>query len=546
METYERRSEEPQVTGYDINRYLGAGGNSSVWVIADPKTGEEMVLKIFGYDAPLRQVGIRGPELRHEFLVDEIGLVQSTQGVGLLMEYCPAGSVAEVVTRRGPMTVGEVLTVIAPVGEALAFLHQRGITHGDVSPRNILLTAAGKPKLGDFGTQTRRGGSPSDYGTSGFCAPEVGNQSNTGELEPARDVYALAACTWYLLTGRAPALTQNRIPLGAMVPDINDEFALLLEDALSVDPAQRPSAAEFTQRIYVGGTPTAVELGDVVTPEALKHMVTTRQVEARGLGASLGRVRARRGANKATNRAKKLGKRAGARSHADPDKQPAPEHNKGWALGHKIHPVKGSRKKVFIACGLGMLLVLAAGYSAQKLDPGNAVEFTNPVVPGSQAKTGVRQRDAQLRSHADQEILLAAARLTQERDKILMAGKPAALAQIYHPGAVAQQRDLEVLGLMKKMNVKLGSLKTILSQARVIASSGPNAFMVEATSTQGEYNYQDHSGQVILRTSKTQRQRVLIELRQDQGIWKIWNVSTVGGSGGLAGGTLSRRLEPTR
>ena len=521
-------SEEPQVAGYDINRHLGVGGNSSVWVITDPKTGDELVLKIFGYDASLREFSIRGPELHHEFLVDELGLVQTTHGVGLLMEYCPAGSVAAVVASRGPMKMGEVLTVIAPVGEALAFLHQRGITHGDVSPRNILFTAAGKPKLGDFGTQTVRGESPSDFGTSGFCAPEVGNQSNTGELEPARDVYALAACTWYLLTGRAPALTQNRIPLGAMVPDINDEFALLLEDALAVDPAQRPSAAEFTQRIFAGGTPTAVELGDVVEPEALKHMLTTRQVEARGVGITLSKIRAHRGANKATSKARKLGKRVGARSSTDLGELVAPERNNNWALAHKIHPVKGSRKKILIALSLGVLLVLTGGYAAQKLDTGNAVVLANPVVPGDQAKTGLHQPDVQLRSHTDQEVLLAAAQLTQERDKILMSGKSSALEQIYYPGSVAQKRDLEMLRLMKKKNLELGSLKTVLGEARVIASSGTNTLMVEAMSTQGEYNYKDHSGQVILQTSKIQRQRVLIELRQDQGMWKIWNVSTAG------------------
>lgn len=528
METYGTGSEEPQVAGYDIKRQLGVGGNSSVWVIADTKTGAELVLKIFGYDAPLRGFGIRGPELRHEFLVDELGLVQSAQGVGLLMEYCPGGSVAAVVANRGPMKMGEVLTVIAPVGEALAFLHQRGITHGDVSPRNILFTAEGKPKLGDFGTQTLRGESPSDFGTSGFCAPEVAKQSNTGELEPARDVYALAACTWYLLTGRAPALTQNRIPLGAMVPDINEEFALLLEDALAVDPAQRPSAAEFTQRIFAGGTPTAVELGDVVEPEALKHMMTTRQVESRGLGATLRKLRARRGANKATSNARKLGMRAGVRPNTELDEQLAAERNKDWALAHKIHPVKGSRKKILIALGLGLLLVLTGGYAAQKLDTGNTVGLVNPEVPGDQAKTGLSQQDVQLRSHSDQEVLLAAAQLTQERDKILMSGKSLALEHIYYPGSVAQKRDLEMLKLMKKKNLELGSLKTVLGEARVIASSGTNTLMVEAISTQGEYNYKDHSGQVILRTSKTQHQRVLIELRQDQGTWKIWNVSTAG------------------
>ncbi|MEO6032732.1 MAG: protein kinase, partial [Burkholderiaceae bacterium] len=77
--------------------------------------------------------------------------------------------------------------------EALAFLHAQGLTHGDLSPRNILFTAAGKPKLGDFGTHRAVGETPGEHGTQGFCAPEIVVGAGPGGLEPARDVYSLAA-----------------------------------------------------------------------------------------------------------------------------------------------------------------------------------------------------------------------------------------------------------------------------------------------------------------------------------------------------------------
>ncbi|PQZ95848.1 hypothetical protein CQ018_00685 [Arthrobacter sp. MYb227] len=526
METYDTRSEEPQIDGYDINRYLGAGGNSSVWVIIDPKTGDELVLKTLGYDEALRRTGIRAPELRHEFLVEEVAFVQTSQGPGLVMEYCPAGSAAAVVASRGPMSVGEVLTVIAPLGEALEFLHDRGITHGDVSPRNILFTAEGKPKLADFGTQTMRGQSQSDYGTSGFCAPEVSDPATLGILEPARDVYALAACTWYLLTGRAPASTVNRIPIGAMVPEVNDEFAQLLEDALAIDPALRPSAAEFTQRIFVAGTPTAVELGDAVASAALKHMLTTKQVDHRSLRVRIANLGVQRGNRKATRHAKKLGKRAS--QPQAPDVQEMPENEQQWANAHKIHSVPGSRKKFTIAVALGVALVLTGGYAAQNLLLGEPKVAASALTPEDSSETNPNGQDAPLRANSDEEVLLAAARLTLERDRILMSGQSAALEQIYYPGSEAQKRDLQMLALMKQKNLKLGSLKTVLSEARVIASSATSSLIVEALSAQDEYNYKDNSGRVILSSHKTQRQRVLIELRQYQGTWKIWNVSTAG------------------
>ena len=123
---------------------------------------------------------------------------------------CPGGGGARPAERGGGHYRG------GADRRALAFLHAQGLTHGDLSPRNILFTAEGKPKLGDFGTHRMVGADHRViYGTAGFLCP--GNRlgpPDPGVLEPARDVYALAACTWYLLTGRPPNATASRVPLG--------------------------------------------------------------------------------------------------------------------------------------------------------------------------------------------------------------------------------------------------------------------------------------------------------------------------------------------
>lgn len=236
MESLEEPLPFPRIDGYRTIRHLDDGSGSTVWVVEDTATHLELAVKILGGDTPCEEAALDSLRLQHDFLVETYEMLATSSGPGVLMEYCPAGSAAQVVAVRGPLSVGEAITVAAPIAGALAFLHAQGLTHGDLSPRNILFTAEGKPKLGDFGTHRMVGQVPGDYGTGGFCAPETALEPSSGVLEPARDVYALAACTWYLLTGRPPNATASRVPLGSMVPEVNDEFAKLLEQAL--DPTR--------------------------------------------------------------------------------------------------------------------------------------------------------------------------------------------------------------------------------------------------------------------------------------------------------------------
>lgn len=539
METRDEPQQQPQIAGYDTNRYLGQGGNGTVWVIEDTDSGEELAVKIIGYDESLRRIGAGGLNLRHEYLVHEHGIVDSSLGPGILMEYCPAGSVAAVVASRGPLSVGEVLTVIAPIAEALQFLHDQGLTHGDVSPRNILFTAEGKPKLGDFGTHAIRGETPDDYGTNGFCAPEVAGVADPGELEPARDVYALAACTWYLLTGRAPATASNRIPIGAMVPEVNDNLAVLLEDGLAVDPLRRPSAGQFAQRIFSGGDPIAVELGSAVEPEALRHMITTRQSSrkrtlitrfkrsetGKGQAASVPRDRDRKGDGR-----KPVHTPPDVPTLAGENTQPRiRRHRIGRtreAHGHRIHSLESGRRKLVIACLLGIVVVASGAVLAQSMDirvsQADAHEIESPVdaVPVPTATGGIRPGPGRDRD----KILMAAADLTLRRDRILLDADVRALKNIHVPGSPSMARDREILALMKRNGLTLESLQTSMEDASVVALGTNGSAFVEATSKQNGYRYVDGSGKAVFTAKELERQPVRLELRRDKGNWKIWDV----------------------
>ena len=137
--------------------------------------------------------------------------------LALVLDLVDGGSYAAVVTARGHLHPGELVTALSPVSRAVAHLHALGVVHADLSPGNVLFTREGRPMVSDLGVARLFGERPETlHGTEGFTAPEVlmGEQPT-----PASDVYAIGALAWFGLTGVAPELPAERPELGSVVQD---------------------------------------------------------------------------------------------------------------------------------------------------------------------------------------------------------------------------------------------------------------------------------------------------------------------------------------
>lgn len=87
---------------------------------------------------------------------------------------------------------------------ALSYVHEMGLLHRDVSPRNVLISSAGEVKLTDFGivkVMDSPRTSPFFKGTAAYASPEA---LRGQELDPGADLYSLAAVAYELLTGAPP------------------------------------------------------------------------------------------------------------------------------------------------------------------------------------------------------------------------------------------------------------------------------------------------------------------------------------------------------
>jgi hypothetical protein len=161
------------------------------------------------------------------------------------------GSLAELLVVRGTLPPGEIVTVCAPIGQALGDLHARGLVHGNVTPGNVVFTADGRPMLADLGVSMLGREFRTEVGViDGFAAPEV--QAGY-QPQPGSDVYGLAVIAMRSLTGYVPAHA-------VVLPGIPPATQGALAQALHPDPMRRPDAMALSNALFALADPEPIML----------------------------------------------------------------------------------------------------------------------------------------------------------------------------------------------------------------------------------------------------------------------------------------------
>jgi eukaryotic-like serine/threonine-protein kinase len=275
MALHDLSADIPDVPGYVLSERLGAGASGAVWAATRQADRAQVAVKVVPVatteqaDAAAREfavlarVDVEGLVTFHE----AIGLSGEPAAVALVLDRVGGGSLEQVVGARGHLSVGESVTILAPVARALAGLHALGVVHGDVTPGNVLVERTGRPLLADLGVAALAGEVPGDlYGTPGFVAPEV---IDRGVVTAASDVYAVGALAWWCVSGAPPEPMALRRPLSELAPGLPQDWHDATMRALSGDPLDRPSAAELALayfdsapceplRLVVGGDETSL------------------------------------------------------------------------------------------------------------------------------------------------------------------------------------------------------------------------------------------------------------------------------------------------
>lgn len=204
--------------GYTVVSLLGAGAMGEVYLAAHPRLPRQDALKILNAqltDQPdYRERFVREADLAsslwHPHIVGVYDRGEFDGHLWIAMRYVDGMDTRQLLSEAFPsgMPVVDVVAIVAGIGSALDYAHQKGLLHRDVKPGNILLTRpqGGKQRvlLTDFGiarnrdeisglTQTNM-----TVGTAAYSAPE---QLMGHPIDGRADQYALAATAYHLLTG---------------------------------------------------------------------------------------------------------------------------------------------------------------------------------------------------------------------------------------------------------------------------------------------------------------------------------------------------------
>ena len=239
---------------YEILQRIGTGGFGVTYKAIDTNATPNKIVAIKTLNEK-RQRQTNFEQLQENFLNEVMSLAKCSHPYvirvervfnegslwAMVMEYVEGESLDEWIEEKGSLEEAWAVEIVRKIGEAVSYVHDRGILHRDIKPMNILIRSNGEPILIDFGlardlvagiARTMK-----IERTPHYSPPEQ------RELTPAVDVYALAATLYSCVTGELPAradlrvLRENLVPPQELNPQVSDRVneAILQGMALRVE-----------------------------------------------------------------------------------------------------------------------------------------------------------------------------------------------------------------------------------------------------------------------------------------------------------------------
>jgi len=259
---------------YAVERELGGGGMSRVFVARDLTLGRDVVVKVI---APENAQGLSAERFARE--VKLAARLQQANIVPVLaagtsgtlpyytMPFVRGESLRARLASGSALGVPEAVSILRDVARALAYAHAEHVVHRDIKPENILLSG-GAAVVTDFGiakaivaSRTLDASSTTgitmagvSLGTPAYMAPE--QALGDPDTDQRADIYAWGVVAWELLAGAHPFaerktmqalitahVTEKPPSLSERHPEVPEALAALVMRCLDKNPENRPQSA---------------------------------------------------------------------------------------------------------------------------------------------------------------------------------------------------------------------------------------------------------------------------------------------------------------
>jgi serine/threonine protein kinase len=235
-----------------------AGGQGKVYICLDENLERRVAIKalntVSNLGALLKEIEARG-KIKSKHVVELYDVLRHADGkpYALVLEYIPGQSLQDPASL--PNDVRDKLLLLYQLACGLTEIHAANVIHRDIKPDNIKLNADRVLKIFDLGIANLDADSASTLfasGTAIYLAPELYHPTPLA-VTRAADMYAFGVVAWFVLAlPKFPAPLQEIPPqksgtavpsFATVVPEVAAQ-APILDRMLSVDPTNRPTAAE--------------------------------------------------------------------------------------------------------------------------------------------------------------------------------------------------------------------------------------------------------------------------------------------------------------
>ena len=250
---------------YLIVGELGRGAMGTVHLAKDPLIERDVAIKTLLPNVPddvmgdvrerfLREARSAG-RLNHPNIVTIFDVGEQEGMAYIAMEVLEGRSLQEMLREPDRIPLATIVDVAAQVADALDHAQRFGIVHRDVKPANIMVSAAGRAKLTDFGVAHVPSSSMTQTGAALGSPKYMSPEQVTGQsVDPRSDIFSLGVVLYQMLTRRTPFEQPGDTNVWALMHRIAGEphrpvteldtelpalFNRILDRALAKAPANR-------------------------------------------------------------------------------------------------------------------------------------------------------------------------------------------------------------------------------------------------------------------------------------------------------------------
>lgn len=253
-----RRRGFAQIAGYEIEREIGRGGMSTVYLAMQQSLGRQVAIKIMAHGPDedsdfaqrFKKEGRILAQLLHPNIVTihDIGVSEDNQ-LFLSIEYLSGGTLKDQI-KQG-LSLDSAIQIAKSIAKALGYAHEKGVIHRDIKPSNIMFRHDGAPVLTDFGI-ARVVGSKTVHtvtglmvGSPGYMSPE---QAMGESATIQSDLYGLGVVLYEMLTKHPPYEADN--PLAVMLKHLHDPIPKIPKEYAFLQPIVNKLLAKKIQDRY--------------------------------------------------------------------------------------------------------------------------------------------------------------------------------------------------------------------------------------------------------------------------------------------------------